>query len=94
MHLSGPHHHAWAPVASAEFEVRGDAYWYVGVVPVEVERRVVVVAPAPVLVVPEPSLTVGIGVDVGFVGGVGVGHHHHGNKAPKRHKGKHKGWRH
>jgi hypothetical protein len=32
-YLDGPHFHAWGPPAEAHFELKTDAYWYVGTMP-------------------------------------------------------------
>jgi hypothetical protein len=38
-YLDGPHYHAYAPAPNLEFEVKGDAHWYVGAYPDEYTRN-------------------------------------------------------
>ena len=37
-YLDGPHYHYFAPEANVDFELKGDAYWYVGVYPPEYKK--------------------------------------------------------
>jgi hypothetical protein len=85
-YLDGPHHHYYEPAASLEFEVKGDAYWYVGDLPAPyIEARAeldpidVVYEPIhytrPVVVVEPPVAWVGFGV-VGHSHGHAHGHAH------------------
>lgn len=38
-YLDGPHYHSFAPPASASFEIKGDAHWYVGAYPAAYKRH-------------------------------------------------------
>ncbi|HUS66762.1 MAG TPA: hypothetical protein VMZ28_19630 [Kofleriaceae bacterium] len=86
-YLDGPHYHYFAPSVDASFEVKGDAYWYVGVYPPEytkwkkkyvainaVYRPIVYVRPAVVVEPPHGWVGVTVAAPVLEVGGgVGVG---------------------
>jgi hypothetical protein len=80
-YLDGVHVHAYAPdpVVYADFDVRGDAYVFVGVVP---PAPVVVVKPVVVRPPPPRGVVIEVVID---------DHHHHGWKHKhKRHKHKHR----
>lgn len=71
-YLDGPHYHAYAPAASLEFELKADAYWYVG----EPATAYVEARPVydPIDVVYEPIVYVrpAVELEVAPVGWIGV----------------------
>lgn len=82
-YLNGPHYHYWYPEPTAQFEVKGGVYWYVGPFAPEYKlhrKRYVainavyepIVYERPVIAVAPPAAFVGVGVVGGVGGGVGV----------------------
>jgi hypothetical protein len=51
-YLEGPHYHAWAPPASLDLELHGDAYWYTGEFPEAYVKGKVVYDPIDVVYKP------------------------------------------
>ena len=74
-YLDGAHYHTYAPLATARFELKGEAYWYVGKLPKAYhapKKRLVrvntvyepIVYERPVVVVEPPSAWIGVSAGI------------------------------